>query len=79
MLAVVVGSIAAVSAGLAYIRQRNRQRAPGLIYEEEEPGRMFEGFELSEGLAAERGSALPPARLDLGHQSLRIDSSHRQS
>ena len=42
-----------MSAGLVYIRQLNLRRRPGLIYEEEEPDRMFEGFKLSEGLAAE--------------------------
>ena len=65
MLGVLVGSIAVVSAGLAYIRQLNRQRPPGLIYEEEEPDRMFEGFKLSEGLAAAArpaSSAFTPGR-----------------
>ena len=53
VLGVLIGSISAVGAGLVYIRQLNRRRLPGLIYEEEEPDRMFEGFNLSEGLAAE--------------------------
>jgi hypothetical protein len=56
MLGVVVGSIVAVNAGLAAIRQINRRRPPGLIFEEEEPDRIFEGFKLSEGLAAERSA-----------------------
>ena len=46
-------SIAVVIAGLAHLRRIDLHRPPGLIYEEEEPGRMFEGFKLSEGLAAE--------------------------
>jgi hypothetical protein len=53
LLGVVLASIAAVSAGLAHLRKLNLQWPPGLIYEEQEPGRMFEGFKLSEGLAAE--------------------------
>jgi hypothetical protein len=54
LLGVLLASVAAVSAGLAHLRQRHLQPPPGLIYEEEEPGgRMFEGFKLSEGLAAE--------------------------
>jgi hypothetical protein len=40
-------------AGLAQLRRRNLQAPPGLVYEEEEPGRIFEGFKLSEGQAAE--------------------------
>jgi hypothetical protein len=56
-LAVVVGATVGVSAGLACIRQLNQQWASGLIYEEEEPGRTFEGFKLSEGLAAERSAS----------------------
>jgi hypothetical protein len=68
VLGVVLVSIAAVSAGLAHLRRRQLQRPPGLVYEEEEPGRMFEGFKLSEGLAAEsppsgasrRGPSRPP-------------------
>jgi hypothetical protein len=54
LLVVMLASVAAVSAVLAHLRQLNLQPPPGLIYEEEEPGgRMFEGFKLSEGLAAE--------------------------
>jgi hypothetical protein len=68
VLGVVLASIVAVSAGLAHFRRRNLQPPPGLVYEEEEPGRMFEGFKLSEGLAAEspasgasrRGPSRPP-------------------
>jgi hypothetical protein len=53
LLGVVLTSVAAVIAGLGYLRRLNLQRPPGLIYEEDEPGRTFEGFKLSEGLAAE--------------------------
>jgi hypothetical protein len=68
LIGVVLASIAAVIAGLTYLRRLSLQGPPGLIYEEEEPGRMFEGFMLSEGLAAEspatgaslRGSSRPP-------------------
>jgi hypothetical protein len=52
LLGVVLVSIAVAIAGLAHLRRLNLQRPPGLIYEEEEPGRMFEGFKLSEGQAA---------------------------
>jgi hypothetical protein len=53
LLGVILAAGAAVSAGLAHLRRRQLQWPPGLIYEEEEPGRGFEGFKLSEGLAAE--------------------------
>jgi hypothetical protein len=46
-------SSAGVITGLGHLRRLSLQRPPGLIYEEEEPGRTFEGFKLSEGLAAE--------------------------
>ena len=74
VLGVFLVSLAVVIAGLAHLRRRGLQRPPGLVYEEEEPGRMFEGFKLSEGLAAEspatgpsgRGPVeLPPVRLRL--------------
>jgi hypothetical protein len=52
-LAVVLASIAVVIGGLGHLRRHTLQRPPGLIYEEEEPGRIFEGFKLSEGQAAE--------------------------
>jgi hypothetical protein len=54
VLIVFLVSIAVAIAGLAHFRRLNLQRPPGLIYEEEEPGRIFEGFKLSEGLAAAR-------------------------
>jgi hypothetical protein len=52
-LAVFLASIALVIAGLAHLRRLSLQRPPGLTYEEEEPGRIFEGFKFSERLAAE--------------------------
>jgi hypothetical protein len=52
LLGPVLAGIAAVIAGLAHLRRLNLQRPPGLVYEEEEPGRIFDGFKLSEGLAA---------------------------
>jgi hypothetical protein len=60
LLAVVLALIAAAIALLAYLRRLKLRWPPGLIYEEEEPGRIFDGFKLSEGLAAEspaRGSS----------------------
>lgn len=51
--AVIFAAIAAVIAGLACLRRLDLRWPPGLIFQEEEPGRMFEGFKLSEGLAAE--------------------------
>jgi hypothetical protein len=62
LLGVVLASIAVVSAGLARLRHLNLQRPPGFVYEEEEPDRIFEGFKLSEGLAAERPASGPSAR-----------------
>lgn len=53
-LGVIVAAVAAVYAALASMRRRERQCPLHLIYEEEEPDRTFEGFNLSEGLAAER-------------------------
>jgi hypothetical protein len=53
-LLVVVGVIAAVYGGLAYLRRLGRQRPLPVVYQEEEPDRAFEGFKLSEGLAAQR-------------------------
>ena len=55
-------SIAVAIAGLAHLRRLNLQRPPGLIYQEEEPDRMFEGFKLSEGLAAESPAAATSGR-----------------
>jgi hypothetical protein len=60
LLAVVLALIAAAIALLAYLRRLKLRWPPGLVYEEEEPGRIFEAFKLSEGLAAEspaRGSS----------------------
>jgi hypothetical protein len=54
VLGVLLVSIAVAIAGLAHLRRTSLQRPPRLVYEEEEPGRIFEGFKLSEGLAAER-------------------------
>jgi hypothetical protein len=62
LLGVFLGSVAVVIAGLAHLRRLKLQRPPGLIYEEEEPGRIFEGFKLSEGLAAESPAASTSGR-----------------
>jgi hypothetical protein len=53
LLGVFLVSIAVVIAGLAHLRRLSLQRPPGLTYEEEEPGRIFEGFKFSERVAAE--------------------------
>ncbi len=52
-LVVIVGIIAAMAAGFAYLRRRDLEPPPGLTYEEEDPDGLFAGFGLSEGLAAE--------------------------
>jgi hypothetical protein len=57
LLGVFLASIAVTIAGLGHLRRLNLQGPPGFIYEEEEPGRIFEGFKLSEGLAAESPAA----------------------
>jgi hypothetical protein len=49
--------IAVLLAGLAYVRRHVLHPPPGLTYEEQDPDSIFDGFRLSEGLAAERGSA----------------------
>jgi hypothetical protein len=59
ILAMVVVIVAAIAASLAYLRRRDLQPPPGLVYEEEDPDGIFGGFRLSEGLAAE--SAAPRA------------------
>lgn len=61
-LGVVVGSLAALNIGLAALRRHTRRRPPRLIYEEEPPGQMFEGFKLSEGLAAAPVGLRAPGR-----------------
>ena len=53
VLGAVPASIIVAIAGLAQLRRLNLRPPPGLVYEEEEPGRIFEGFKLSEGQAAE--------------------------
>ena len=53
VLGVVPASIIVAIAGLARLRRFNLQPPPGFVYEEEEPGRIFAGFKLSEGQAAE--------------------------
>ena len=60
-LGVVPISIVIAIAALAHLRRLNLQPPPGLVYEEEEPGRIFEGFKLSEGLAAETPVSEEPA------------------
>jgi len=52
-LGIFVVALAVAIAGLARLRRLKLQPPAGLIYEEEEPGRIFEGFNLSEGQAAE--------------------------
>jgi hypothetical protein len=53
LFAASLGVIALLVAVLAYLRQRLLHPPPGLTYEEQDPDSIFEGFRLSEGLAAE--------------------------
>jgi hypothetical protein len=53
VLGIFLISMVVAFAGFAHFRRLNLQPPPGLKYEEEEPDRMFEGFKLSEGQAAE--------------------------
>ena len=52
--------IALGSAGFAWLRRRDLAHPPGLAYEEEEPDSLFQGFRLSEGVAAESRPVQPP-------------------
>jgi hypothetical protein len=45
---------AAAIGGLHALRQRGARALPGLTFEEEDPDALFQGFRVSEGLAAER-------------------------
>lgn len=45
-----------VTVALASVRRRHSDAPPALLYEEEEPGQLFDGFHLSEGLAARQRS-----------------------
>ena len=59
--------IAALSAaGFAFMRRRDLAPPPGLTYEEEEPDSLFQGFRLSEGVAAESRPVLPAGRPHAG-------------
>jgi hypothetical protein len=53
-LVVFVSVGAAAIGGLHALRQRGARALPGLTFEEEDPDALFQGFRLSEGLAAER-------------------------
>jgi hypothetical protein len=62
LLAAVLTVVAGAVAGLARFRHLNLGKPPGLVYEEEEPGLMFKGFKLSEGLAAQSPASGPAPR-----------------
>ena len=51
-------AITVIIGGLTYVQRRNLQAPPGFTYVEEDPDLVFQGFHLSEGLAAGR----PPQR-----------------
>jgi hypothetical protein len=74
VLFVVPASIIAAIVGLAHLRRLNLRPPPGLVYEEEEPGRIFEGFKLSEGQAAENlaGDSLPGNHILTLHEAAGI-------
>jgi hypothetical protein len=55
--AIALVAVAALAGLQAYLRRLNLQSPPGLRYEEEDPDLVFQGFHLSEGLAA--GSRRP--------------------
>lgn len=59
LLAGSLGVIASLVAGLAFVRHRVLRQPPGLTYEEEDPDSIFNGFRLSEGVAAERAAPRP--------------------
>lgn len=54
MLVAFVGASGGAIAVLSAVRQRRAREAPGLTFEEEDPDALFQGFRLSEGLAAQR-------------------------
>ena len=55
--------LGAIAIGAAWAVRLHRARAlPGLTFEEEDPDAMFKGFQLSEGLAAERTVATVAGR-----------------
>lgn len=55
-LAWVLGVLLLTDGTLAGVRQRRQATPQTLLYEEEEPGQLFDGFHLSEGLAARQRS-----------------------
>jgi hypothetical protein len=56
-VAAFVAVAAGVVAALTFVRRRDLRPPPGFTYEEEDPDRIFAGFGLSEGLAAQ---SVPP-------------------
>jgi hypothetical protein len=64
-LVLVFAALASIIAGLSLVRARLLTAPPGLRFEEEDPEAIFEGFRLSEGLAARapRGSKTTPEPL----------------
>ncbi|MBA2602027.1 MAG: hypothetical protein H0U94_00435, partial [Acidobacteria bacterium] len=54
MLAVIAG----VTSALRFASRRDLQPPPGLTYEESDPDGLFQGFRLSEGMAAESAATL---------------------
>ncbi len=63
---VVVAVVTVLVAGFAQLRRQNLHGPPGLTYEEQDPDGIFRGFQLSEGVAAERPGAhrSSPANVD---------------
>jgi hypothetical protein len=57
LLAVVLAAMVASIAAVAGVRRVLLPPVPRLIYEEDDPDRIFDGFRLSEGLAAETAPA----------------------
>jgi hypothetical protein len=58
--------VALSSAGFAWLRRRDLAHPPGLAYEEEQPDALFQGFRLSEGVAAESRPVQPAGRPQAG-------------
>jgi hypothetical protein len=61
-LAVMFGVLALLIASLSLVRARRLAGPPGLRFEEEDPEAIFDGFRLSEGLAARAPAGAPPSR-----------------
>jgi hypothetical protein len=65
-LAIFLLLLALVISGLARVRARALTAPPGLRFEEEDPTAIFEGFSLSEGLAARTPAPVSRSRPALG-------------